>query len=339
MKKIFLVMAALAIAATACNKVEEPNTASPYSHVKVHLTVTAPDAQLTKANYSIKDADDPLSGFNVTWKQGDRFTLIVFQGDNASWSSNYIYQDVSLTAEAEGLTSYDLSSCMSPLDLSSFDDTKNLKYVVVYANYGINQYWHEFTYWNGIPSNPYNYTPSQQINNYMFAETDVQEVAFPTGDLTLSGKLHWMTSVLAIQYSIDPAADITYPSSAYLICDLYTDPTLQVNCYYPVIKQSADFAHEISLPIQFSTAAKLSEALDANNCRYYVIPSDNILDADGNPRSLRGASLTFRQDTPTKSFTTVGTLSDVPIEAGKVYGIRVLVTDTDSNGEPEFTKY
>ena len=338
MKKIILVLAALAIAATACNKVEEPNTDSPYSHVKVHLTVTTPEANLTKANYAFKDAGNPIGGFNVTWKQGDRFTLIVFQGDNASWSSNYIYQDFLLPAAAEGLTSYDLSSCMDPLDLSGFDDTKNLKYVVVYASYGINSYWHEFTYWNGVPSYPYNYTPSQQINNYMFAETDVQEVAFPTGDLTLSGKLHWMTSVLAIQYDIDPAADITYPANAYLICDLYTNPTLQVNCYYPVIKQSADYAHEISLPIEFPSAAKLSDALDANNCRYYVIPSDNILDADGNPRSLRGASLTFRQDTPALSFTTTGTLSDVTIEPGMVYGIKVKVTDSNGDGVPEFAK-
>lgn len=338
MKKIIIALAALAIAVTACNKAEGPDTVSPYSNVKVHLTVTAPEANLTKANYALTNPTNPIGGFNVTWKQGDRFTLIVFQGDNASWSSNYIYQDFLLPADAEGLTSYDLSSCMSPLDLSSFDDTKNLKYVVVYANNGLNTYWHEFNFWNGIPTFNYNYTPSQQINTYMFAETNVQEVAFPSGDLTLSGKLHWMTSVLAIQYDIDPAADITYPSSSDLICDLYTPSTYQVDCYFPITRRSDGYEHRICLPLTFLSAAKLSDALDANNCRYYVIPSDNILDPDGNPRSLRGASVSFRQSSPSVSFTSSGSLSDVTIEPGKIYGIKVKVTDSDSNGVPEFAK-
>ena len=92
------------------------------------------------------------------------------------------------------------------------------------------------------------------------------------------------------------------------------------------------------LPVGFGGSAKLSDELDANNCRYFVIPSDAILDPDGNARSLGGASVSFKQSNPSVSFTSSGTLSDVPIEAGKVYGIKVKVTDSNSDGVPEFAK-
>lgn len=337
MKKYLVILAALAFAAVSCNKAEQPEAEKPYSSVKVHLTVTAPEANLTKANYALTDPSNPIGGFNVTWKEGDRFHLIIFQGDNANWKDNYIYQEIILPAAAEGQTTYDLS--LSPLDLSGFDSSKNLKYAVVYSDYGFNTYWHTFNIWNGISYYNYNYTPSQQINDYMFAETDVQEVAFPSGDLTLSGKLHWMSSVLAVQYDIDPAADITYPSNSILLCELTTpSPRYQVDCYFPITRQSDEFTNTVSLPITFGSAAKLSDALDANNCRYYVIPSDAILDPNGDARSLCGASVSFRQSSPSVYFTSSGTLSSVTIEPGLVYGIRVKVTDSDSDGVPEFAK-
>lgn len=338
MKKIFLTLATLAVAVTSCNKVENQNTTSPYSNVKVHLTVSAPETNLTKANFAWTDPGDPIGGINVTWKQGDNFVLIIFQGDNANWKNNYIYQEITLPAAAEGQTSYNLSSDVS-VDLSGFDSEKNLKYAVVYAGpQFFNASWHQFTHWNGIPYLPYNYSPSQQINDYMLAETDVQEVAFPSGALTLSGKLHWITSVLAVQFDIDSAADISYPVGSYLICDLTHPGKYQVDCYFPITRQSDGYTNTISSPIGFPSSAKLSDALDANKCRYFVIPSDIILDSGGNARSLGGANVTFRQSSPSVSFTSSGSLSDVSIEPGKIYGIKVKVTDSNSDGVPEFAK-
>lgn len=339
MKKIILALATLAIAFTACNKAEDTNTTSPYSNVKVHLTVTAPEANLTKANFAWTNPSNPIGGLNVTWKEGDYFELIIFQGNNADWKDNYIHKTFSLPAGAEGQTSYDLSSLVGSVDLSSFDDTKNLKYVVVYEGFNhFNEYWHELNIWNGVPNYSYTLSPSEQINRTMFAETNVQEIAFPSGDLTLSGKLYWMTSVLAVQFDIDPAADISYPSDSYFICDL-THPSIdQVDCYFPITRKSDASTKTISLPIVFNGGGTLSDALDGNKCRYFAIPSDSILDAAGNTRKLGGANVSFRLSGPAKDFTSSGSLSDVAIEPGMVYGIKVKVTDSDSNGEPEFTK-
>ena len=344
MKKIIFALAAIALAATACEKAKTIETPSPYSNVKVNLTVTAPESTLTKANYDAKDAVDPLGGFNITWKENDIFELIIFQGDNSAWTTNYIHKKISLPAEAEGKTTYDLSSLVGSVDLSGFDDAKNLKYVVVYGGYNeLNTTWQSFTVWNGYPWVPYYDSPSEQIHKTgMLAETDVQEIAFPSGDLTLSGKLKWMTSILAFQFDIDPAADISYPSDSKLVCmlDTYADGArYQVDSYYPITRMSENYEYSIACPITFNVSAKLSDALDANNCRYFAIPSDDILDAAGNARTLGGATIQFRQTGPSKDFTSSGTLSkSVPIEAGKVYGVKIKVTDSDSDGNPEFAK-
>ena len=92
------------------------------------------------------------------------------------------------------------------------------------------------------------------------------------------------------------------------------------------------------LPGGFGGSAKLSDALDANKCRYFVIPSDAILDAGGKARTLGGAEVSFRQSNPAVNFVSSGSLANVPIEPGKVYGIKVKVTDSDSDGVPEFAK-
>lgn len=338
MKKFFLALAALVISLAACNKADN-TTPSRYSNVKVHLAVTAPDAQLTRANFSLTNPTNPIGGFNVTWKEGDCFHLILFQGDNANWRDNFIHQVLQLPAAAEGQTSFDLSTLITTVDLSGFDDTKNLKYAVVYEGTSHwNDSWKELNLWNGLPWMIAGLSPSEQISRGMFAETNVQEIAFPSGDLTLSGKLHWMTSVLAVQFDIDPVADIICPDESIFICELTKLSNDLIDCYFPILKQSDTYTSRLSFPINFGGSTPLSGALDANNCRYFVIPSDAILDAGGNARTLGGAEVSFRQSNPAVAFVSSGSLANVPIEPGKVYGIKVKVTDSDSDGVPEFAK-
>ena len=333
MKKYMIVLAATAFALAACNK-NTTETPSPYSSVKVNLTVSMPDP-VTKANFELTTADNPVGGMTVTWQEGDVLTLIIFQGDNANWQDNFIYKEIQLPAAAEGQTSVDLSTVMPTLDLSGFDSEKNLKYVVVLGG-GFNDYWKEFNIWNGIPYIIPSHSITQQINGMgMIAETDVQEVAFPTGDLTLKGSLHWITSVLAVQFDIDSEADITYESESIFI--FYLNGNSYPDCYTPITK-SSDTSALFDCPIHFPSAGKLSDALDANKCRYFTIPADGMTTdaakkiggSSINVRMKRGVSETY--------YTASGSIGDVTIEGGKVYGIKVKVTDSDSDGEPEFTK-
>lgn len=331
MKKYLFVLAAVVFLATACNKADIID----YSNVQVKLSVTMPGT-LTKSNFSLTNSTNPVGGMTVTWQEGDLLTLIVFQGDNASWQANYVKAELSLPAAAEGLTTYDVSSLGTSLDLSSFDPSKNLKYVVVLGP-SFNDSSKSFIIWNGglyvEPTAPM----SDQINYFkMIAETDVQEVPFPSGDLVLSGKLHWITSVLAIQFEIDSAADIDYPADSYLMLDMKNSQF--VDCYEPITKLSGYYASKSIRNIYFPSTAKLSDALDANKCRYFTIPADDMTVTP--EQKLGGTQISFRKyyGSNTDYVSDITIDSGVTIEAGKVYGIRIHVTDTNGDGNPEFTK-
>lgn len=331
MKKLIFVLVAVAIAATSCNKSE----INDYSNVQVKLSVSMPET-LTKSNFTLTNPSNPIGGMKVTWAESDRLTLIVFQGDNANWADKCVYKEFFMPAAADGLTTYDVSSLVESLDLSSFDPSQNLKYVVVLCNGGFLDSYKEFNIWNGsLYLNP-SLSVSEQIKyDGMMAETDVQEVPF-SNPLVLSGSLHWITSVLAVQFDIDPAADITYEAESFfkmkLIGPCYVDN------YIPITKESGNYCSYTSRCIYFESAGKLSEALDANKCRYFTIPADNMTtDAS---QKLAGSSISFHKHLGTETdYTSTGTIgADVTIEAGKVYGIKIHVTDTNGDGEPEFTK-
>ncbi|MBP5228682.1 MAG: hypothetical protein J6Z32_00860 [Bacteroidales bacterium] len=334
MKKYFI-LAAIAIIAMACSKEDVKKDNS--KMVKVNLSVSI-NPTLTKCNFTLKDAANPISGMTVTWEEGDKLTLFVFQGDNASWTSKYIYKTVELHAAAEGLTTYDVSPLFGALDFSGFDPSKNLKYCVALGKGAWNEYWHQFTIYNGLPYINYSSSMINQINNMgMIAETDVKEIPFPGGStLDLEGSLHWVTSVLAVQFEIDPAADITYPSSSYL--RMVLDGSKYVDCYTPITKTS-NFSLTFFCPIYFDSEAKLSDAVDANGYRYFTIPADNMT---VNPeQKLGGSTLHFSKKLGSEetNYTTTGSISaSAVIQGGKVYCMKIHVTDSDSDGNPEFTK-
>ena len=331
MKKFIFVLVAVTIAATSCNK----SDINDYSNVQVKLSVSMPE-MLTKSNFTQTDPSNPIGGMKVTWAEYDRLTLIVFQGDNANWADKFVYKEFTMPAAADGQTTYDVSSLVESLDLSGFDASQNLKYVVVSGAY-FNDSWKEFSIWNGSLYLEPSLSVSEQINSdLMMAETDVQEVPF-SDPLVLSGSLHWITSVLAVQFDIDPAADITYEAGSFFKMNL-TGPCF-VDNYKPITKESATYCSKTSRCIYFEPAGKLSEALDANKCRYFTIPADNMTtDAS---QKLAGSSISFNKylGSTTTDYTSTGTIgTDVTIEAGKVYGIKIHVTDTNGDGKPEFTK-
>ena len=333
MKKIIFALAAVALTLAACDKANTNVPEKDYSKVKVNLTVSMPEPLTKTFEFSQKNASDPLGGMSVTWGSGNRVTLIVFQGDESGWKDNFVYQIISVPSSAAGTTTCDLSAAMSPLDLSGFDNTKNLKYMLITGSF--NEYWKEITCWNGLAYISSATTLSGQIRNYMMAETDVKEVPFPSGDLTLKGELHWITSVLAVQFDIDSEADITYGADSYLV--FYLSGKFYIDCYTPIDKYSTGSA-VCNCPIYFESAAKLSDALDANNCRYFPIPADNM--TKNSSQKIGGSSINFKRREGGSDFgyTSTGTLKDITIEAGKVYGIKVKVTDSNSDGKPEFTK-
>ena len=336
MKKSLFILAILSLAATACNKAETA-PAPDYSRVPVSLSVTLPEMP-TKANFSLTDSDNPVGGMTVTWAENDRLTLIVFQGDDADWKDNCVYTQFTMPDTAEGQTSCDVSS-LGTLDLSTFNPSQNLKYVVVLGP-RMDPYRNHFRIWNGMVSSVSSATLSQQINAFeMMAETDVQEVPFPTGSLTLSGSLHWITSVLAVQFEIDSAADITYKANSWL--GMRLQGAKYVDCYSPITKRSSYVANTTSRFIYFSgSEGKLSGALDVNKCRYFTIPADNMTT---NPdQKLAGSTISFYKkdsiDDVTEYSSTGSIATTTVIEPGKVYGIKIKVTDTNGDSEPEFTK-
>ena len=231
------------------------------------------------------------------------------------------------------------ASNIKSLDLSGFDDSKNLKFVVVMGP-SFNASSNLFSIWNGTQYLEKTHTMNQQINQcHMVAETDVQEIPFPGlgNPITLSGKLHWITSVLAIQFDVDAAADITYPAGTFLIMDF--TGSQYVDCYRPITKVSAFYANNTSRNFSFDGGGKLSEALDANNFRYWTIPADNMTVTP--EQKMGGSSISFRRWKSGESdihYTSSISIGDVVIEPGKVYGMKIKVTDSDSDGNPEFTK-
>ena len=145
---------------------------------------------------------------------------------------------MTLPAAAEGQDRYDVSSLFGTLDLSSFDSSKDLKYVVVLStNGGFSSYFKEFSIFGGNPQLKMDASISEQIHMMkMIADTDVQEVAFPTdGKLNLKGQLRWVTSVLAVQFTIDPEADIDYPSDSFLYLK-FNNAKITLS-YYPITKE------------------------------------------------------------------------------------------------------
>ena len=335
MKKSLFILTILSLAATACNKAETA-PAPDYSRVPVSLSVTLPDMP-TKANFSLTDPGNPVGGMTVTWAELDRLTLIVFQGDNASWSDNCVYTQFTMPDAAEGQTSCDVSS-LGTLDLSAFDSSQNLKYVVVYGNY-FNGSKKTFNMWNGLVGNSLTNDMATQINTCgMIAETDVQEAPFPTGSLALSGSLHWISSVLAVQFEIDAAADIHYEDHSRLVMKL--SGQRYVDCYVPIIKGNTGDDRGFNAVIAYFPPGsnKLSEGLDAHKCRYVTIPADNMTT---NPdQKLAGSTISFYKDSSVSTdYTSTGSIATTAvIEPGKVYGIKIKVTDANSDGEPEFTK-
>ena len=344
MKKIIFAFAAAILTFAACEKADTNVSEKDYSNVRVSLNITRPGA-LTKVNFTQTDPSNPIGGFDVTWQEDDLFTLIVFQGDNASWEDNFVKTEFYLPAAAEGQTSYDVSSLTSTLDLSSFDNTKNLKYCIVQGS-NFNDYWKIFSIYNGFPYILPSYSIQNQIDGMgMLAVTNVKEVPFPSGDLTLEGSLHWITSVFVVQYDIDSAADITYDADSYFVCQLYDAANYYgryyVDNYTPIINASAEYSSTHDNVIKFATAGKLSDCLDANKCRYYTIPADSILDPAGNARKIGGSSVRFRYDIGGETIYSdpAGSIAnDAVIEGGKVYGVKIKVTDSNSDGKPEFTK-
>lgn len=337
MKKVLSILSTLLLVATACNK--EAGQAPDYSNVTVNLSVGMPVA-LTKSNFTLADPSDPIGGMSVTWSTDDRISIIVFQGDIDGWKSHYVSTYIELPDEADGLTSYDVSSLTTSLDLSSFDPSQNLKYVIVLSSGTLNDRWKNFRIWNGLPLMPLTTELTPQIYQWgMIAETEVQEVPFPSGTLTLSGSLHWITSVLAVQFDIASGADITYAAGSHLLMEL--KGPIQVNGYIPITKEVDQPFDYTERSVYFPSAGKLSETLDGNHCRYFTIPAD---DMTVNPdQKLAGSSISFYKrvgGTNTLSYTSTGSIgADVSIEAGKVYGIKIRVTDSDGDGNPEFTKF
>ena len=336
MKK-YIILIAIAAVAMDCSKTENPGVKD-YSNVKVNLSVSMPGT-LTKTNFTPIDPANPIGGMTVTWAENDKLTLIVFQGDNADWASKYVYKEILLPAAAEGQTTLDVSSLGTSLDLSGFDDSKNLKFVVVMGPSFLDS-WNEFNIWNGTLYLEPGLNMNEQINYcQMIAETDVQEIPFPGvgNPITLSGKLHWMSSVLAVQFDVDAAADITYPAGSFLIMNF--SGSQYVDNYKPITKLSGSYASSTSRNFSFSSAGKLSDALDANKFRYWTIPADNMTVTP--EQKMGGSSISFRRWKSGESdihYTSSISIGDVVIEPGKVYGMKIKVTDSDSDGNPEFTK-
>ena len=351
MKKIIFALAAIALAATACNKAENIETPSyDYAKVPVKVSLSLPQSVDTKTYYDFTTPGNPVGGFNVTWAQYDRISICLWQTDEPNNTYNNTEQLVlnyPLPAEAEGLKSYDLSSVIGTIDLGSFDSSKNIKYVI--AKGYVNPSFKGIGYNNGLSASEPSATMSAQIDRIgMIAVTEVQEVAFPTGSdpLELKGKLEWVTSAFAVQFDIaDSAKDIVYKK--YFIVQ-FEGPEFYsfVNVYYPSNRTTWDgfwyHGAMILYGASYGTSSfKLGDCLDDNNCRYGTIPADSMTD---NPvQHLAGSKLQVQYTVDGGTETTVdvtgGTIGDsVTIEPGKVYGVKIKVTDSDSDGNPEFTK-
>ena len=348
MKKIVFILAALAMAATACNKAEEIS-APDYSNVPVKVSLSLPQSVDTKSNFTFTDSGNPIGGFNVTWAESDAISLCLWQTDtpdNSYNNSNQLVLTYYLPAAAEGLDTYDLSSVIGTIDLSSFDSEKKIKYVI--AKGGVNSYWKTLSFNNGVPY----ISPSADLKSQlggigMLACTAEQEVAFPSGSdpLELKGKLNWVTSALAIQFDVQESAkDILYAKDSYFVVQFSGSYDQFINNFYPSnMERWYGASSHRAMVIYASSTFKLGDVLDARNCRYGAIPADGLF-YTGSTQKLAGSKLQVRYTVDGGSDTTVdvtdGTIGGaVSIDAGKVYGIRIRVTDSDSDGVPEFTKY
>ena len=348
MKKIVFILAALAMAATACNKAEEIS-APDYSNVPVKVSLSLPQSVDTKSNFTLTDSGNPIGGFDVTWAEGDAISLCLWQTDtpdNSGGNSNQLVLTYSLPAAAEGLDTYDLSSVIGTIDLSSFDSEKKIKYVI--AKGSVNSHWKLLQYNNGTPGISTSADLESQLGSIgMYACTAEQEVAFPTGSdpLELKGKLNWVTSALAIQFDVQESAkNILYAKDSYFIVKFKGYYGQFIDGFHPsnMAAWSCESSHNAMVMKNFSSTFKLGDVLDANKCRYGTIPADGLFNT-GYTQKLAGSALQVRYTVDGGSDTTVdvtgGTIGAVTIDAGKVYGIRIRVTDSDSDGVPEFTKY
>lgn len=340
MKKAFILTAMLAAAYffASCEKSEV--VAPDYSAVPMRLVLEAPATPDTRVAFDLKDDSNPIGGFNVTWKSTDRITVIVFQSDKedySDWTTNFKNIYFNVPEEAAGSKTFDFSSTLPTIDLSSFDSSKPLKYIICTRTL-LNEYWKEFTIFNGMNRSPSSEI-SDQLSSNSFADTGVMEVPFPTGDLCLTGKLQWRTAALAMKFEIDESAKGIEYQGIFGIRFSYCIS----NCFDPIRRMASEGVSSWSGTVYYSwnenEVFKIEDVLDANGCRYLSIPADDMTTATNQKLGGAAISMRYTKSGGSNTFASLGNISEsATIEAGKCYGLRIKVTDSDGDGVPEFTK-
>jgi len=342
--KLLITFAALALIFASCAKDEAIIEQTNLTPVQLTLSLSQTGEPVTRAAFHEKDASNPRL-LRATWQQGEQITLVIWQ-DGADWKTdpNLIEKSVFLPAEAEGQTSIDLSSLIGSIDLSKFDNTKNIKYAVVKCQFWLSKQGTLFSpsgfsqTWDAtLASNP------GQLDNVMLA-TPVQETAVPTGSapLVLQGKLEWRCAVLAIKWNIAPeAADIVYGNSNYFQLKRPNASSTQnypVYDYDPILRKAGDISGVFNMVFSLMDKKLGDMAVTPQGYRYFAIPAkdDNYVDATGSRLIIN----TYKPDG--SSMLVDHFITDlngsVPIEAGFCYSLNLKVTDTDGDGIPEFAR-
>jgi hypothetical protein len=339
--KLLIILAAFALIFASCTEDYDgmPDTTA----VPLKITISMPDAPqptdgVTRVAFE-KDAANPLR-LTAKWKTNNNMVLILFQGDNATWKDNpgTLVHKFTIPAEADGQTTADLTAAAGTVDLSGFDPSKPLKYVVATG-----YHWDDTRKTNRIGNGslrfPYNSTLETQLQNMLFA-TPVQEIPFPAGTLEIGGKLEWLTAVLALKFNIAPAAQslkVKDDSALYFRLtgngyDKYID------MYDFVLRKRDSFKPSYSIGISWKTAGTpLGEALDAGGFRYFTIPADDM--AEGMQITGSKVQVLEYENGTWGAATDVGMMDpEVTIRRGYCYGFEINVTDTDGDGVMEFTK-
>lgn len=342
MKKIVLTLATLAfIFANCTNEIDEPRQTA-FASVPLKLTVTMPATPQPAAGSSRiafeKDANNPLK-LIAKWHTGDQVVLILFQGDNASWKSNCLIHKIAIPTSAVGQSYADLTTAAGTINLSSFDDSQPLKYVVT-TGYTWNDENKQLTLGNGFPDIHIIETLNKQLNDMVFA-SPVKEVPFPTesAPLQLNAQLEWLTAVLALKFNIpDPLKNADLPVDQKLYFQLTNSGGSYIDCYDPVLREKiyGSSSHPLSA-IKYISGKRLIDALDAGYFRYFTIPADDA--ADG--VKISGSELQggFASAVPS-TLPPIGTMNpEKPILPGKCYGFEIDVNDANNDGIPEFTKH
>ncbi|MDO5665318.1 MAG: hypothetical protein Q4G63_08695 [Bacteroidia bacterium] len=345
--KLLITLAALALIIASCTKDEMDNETRHATSLltPVQLTLTMPDADnpATRAAFEVTDPTKPFK-LKATWRTDETMVLILFQGDNANWKTNCIVRQFKIPASANGQTKADLSEAVGTVDLSTFNPAQNIKYVVVSGgNFNIIN--NMINLGNGVSTALTDDLTIDQEWYYgqlflMTFLTRVQETPFPTGALQLSGKLEWLTAVLAVQFEIDPAADLLMEGDKYMNVYLQGKGEKYPQLYDPVLRTVGSLRINYSSGIQFtgSGSKKLSGALDSRGFRYFHIPADDA----ANGVEIRSTSLFLNVPYAAP----VGRMSGVfcgsfnsttPILPGYCYGVKIKVT-LGEDGKPVFTR-